>query len=71
MITDGVKKRKSGTITINYTIGGKQYGLTLTPHEIVENYLIRPTKRATDDAERAARVNGPNHWERLPEINRD
>lgn len=48
MIIDGVKKRKSGTITINYTEGGKVYGLSLTPREIVELYTSRPTKRAVD-----------------------
>lgn len=34
-------------------------------------YVRRPTKRAADDAERAARVNGPNHWEKLPDIDYD
>jgi hypothetical protein len=48
MIIDSVKRRKSGTIAINYTDGGKQYGLIITPHEIVENYLNRPTRRAVD-----------------------
>lgn len=48
MIIDGVKKRKSGTISINYTDGGKLYGLTLTPQEIVENFKAAQQLRALD-----------------------
>lgn len=48
MIIDGVTKRKSGTITIDYTEGGKVYGLSLTPREIVELYKSRPAKDAGD-----------------------
>mgnify|MGYP002685847993 CR=1 FL=1 len=43
MIIDSVKKRRSGTITINYTEGGKQYGLTLCMDAIGE--AARQNKR--------------------------
>ena len=44
--------------------------------EILEDLAQPATQPARSeagesDAERAARVNGPNHWERLPEIDND
>lgn len=39
MIIESVKRRKSGHISISYIEDGKSFNVSLTPHDIVENYL--------------------------------